>query len=173
MFSSPAGSLFNPMTAFGRHSCLPPLVLTCTMLLSSVGTAQVATDAVLQLDMLDTPTDDLVRLATTYTDALRDLKSARLSIETVQRLRPSAVVTNLEVQIAQVNLEAAERKLTILRMIAEKQLKAAQNKLAIVNYLEGLGSPLGEPAEPESRHDFVRLNDEATIEILKAILALN
>ncbi len=125
----------------------------------------------LQLDMLDTPTDDLLRLAEAYPDALRDLKAAQLSIETVTRLRPSAVVTNLEVQIAKLNLEAAERKAAIIRMICEKQLRAAENKLAIVTYLENLGNPIGKQGDGEDRN-YVRVNDEATVRILKTILAM-
>ena len=147
--------------------------LTLTLAVTATCPAQIPSDAFFELGMLDTPTDDLVRIAIAYPDALRDLKSARLSIETVQQLRPSAVVTNLEVQIAKVNLEAAERKAAILRMIAEKQLQAAENKLSIVKYLEEVGNPLGEKGENGSDRNFVRVNDEATINILKAILAMN
>ena len=67
------------------------LALTLAMFVSTPCQAQVATDALVQLGMLDTPIDDLVRLGTSYADALRDLKAARLSIQTVQTLRPSAV----------------------------------------------------------------------------------
>ena len=144
-----------------------------TLLLAAPGQAQFATDALTQLEMLDTPTNDLIRLSTAYVDALRDLKSAELSIQTVQRLRPSAVVTNLEVQIAEVNLEGARRKVAILRMVAEKQLLAAKNKLAIVGYLEQLGDPVDKNGNNGKRQNYVRVNDEATIKILKSLLAMD
>jgi len=91
----------------------------------------------------------------------------------VQTLRPSAVVTNLEVQIARVNLEASEGKLRVLRAIAQKQLAAAESKLAIVRGLEELRSPLtqdenGQRREPSS----ILANDQATVDILKMILAM-
>jgi hypothetical protein len=134
--------------------------------------AQIATDALVQLEMLDTTPDDLMRLATTYADALRDWKSAKLSIDTVQTLRPSAVVTNLEVQIARVNLEGAESKLRILRMIVEKQLVAARNKLEIVRRLEELrASTQTGDAQPEERN-YILANDEATVKILEEILKM-
>ena len=135
--------------------------------------AQVASDALVQLEMLDTSIDDLMRLGTSYADALRNLKAARLSIDTVKTLRPTAVVTNLEVQIAGLNLEAAERKVTVLRLILEKQLAAAENKLEIVSYLEKVGSPLGKQnGEKGGERNFIRANDEMTVKILKTILAM-
>ena len=143
----------------------------CCFLSSEPARAQDLADTIAQLSMLDTPTDDLIRLSSEYTTALRDLKVARLSIDTVQTLRPNAVITNLEVQIANLNLEAAERRLAILRAIVEKQLAAAENKLEIVGYLESLGSPLGDQ-QGQDAGNFMRENDEATVKILKMILAM-
>jgi hypothetical protein len=155
-----------------RLGRLASLALALLLLGNSPAPAQVATEALVQLEMLDTPIDDLTRLATTYADALRDLKSARLSLETMQSLRPSAVITNLEVQIANVNLEAAQRKVEVLRSIVEKQLAAAENKLEIVSYLERLGSPLGNNGQADGgERNYIRANDEATVKILKTILS--
>jgi hypothetical protein len=123
--------------------------------------------------MLDTSVNDLMQLATDYADALRDWKSAKLSIETVHTLRPSAVVTNLELQIARVNLEASEGKLRILRAIAQKQLTAAENKVEIVRRLEELQSPLTEDENGQrQRPSYVLANDQATVDILRMILAM-
>jgi hypothetical protein len=144
------------------------LVAAVVVAASSPSYAQLSADAIPQLEMLDTRVDELVRLATEYADALLALKTARLSIETVQGLRPSAVVTNLEVQIARLNLEAAENKMQVLRAIAEKQLAAAENKLAIVKYFEQLGGA-GKNGENQN---YIRANDEATVRILKMILAM-
>jgi hypothetical protein len=153
-------------------------LLACLMLalVSSVPApahAQVAPDFRDTLSALDTPTDDLIRLATEYPTALRDLKAAKLSIDTVQTLRPNAVVTNLEVQIATLNLEAAERKVQVLRAIVEKQLAAAENKLEVHKYLETLGGPpVQDNAANGGNRNFMRANDEATVRILRAILEM-
>jgi hypothetical protein len=153
---------------------LAGLMLVALALVPSPLQAQVQTEALVQLEMLDTTPDDLMRLATTYADALRDWKSAKLSIDTVQTLRPSAVVTNLEVQIARVNLEASEAKLRVLRAIVEKQLAAAENKVAILRKLEeGLNRTAnGEPAGATREQNYVLANDQATVDILKMILAM-
>ena len=120
---------------------------------------------------METATDDLIRLSTSYTDALRDLKIARVSVDTLQTLRPNVVVTNLELQVATLNVEAAERKVKLLRAIAEKQLMAAENKLEIVKYLE---ARFGEPSNDNNLNDrqFIRAQDEATVQILKMILEM-
>ncbi|MBM97938.1 MAG: hypothetical protein CMJ77_02340 [Planctomycetaceae bacterium] len=122
-------------------------------------------------NQLETATDDLIRLSTSYTDALRDLKIARVSVDTLQTLRPNVVVTNLELQVATLNVEAAERKVKLLRAIAEKQLMAAENKLEIVKYLE---ARFGEPSNDNNLNDrqFIRAQDEATVQILKMILEM-
>ncbi len=160
------------IVGFARRLQLAGLAIALALVINSPSPAQVATDAILQLDMLDTPTDDLIRLSTAYADALRDLKSARLSIDTVRGLLRSASVTNLELQIANINLEAAERKVQILRMIAEKQLEAAENKLEIVKYIETLGNPMVRKGANGEDRNFIRANDEATVRILKTILAM-
>ena len=122
-------------------------------------------------NQLETATDDLIRLSTNYTDSLRDLKIARVSVDTLQTLRPNVVVTHLELQIANLNVEAAERKVKLLRAIAEKQLMAAENKLEIVKYLD---ARFGEPENDNNLNDrqFIRAQDEATVQILKMILEM-
>lgn len=156
--------------------CLPRLswlALGLALLSVTPCPAQITGDTILQLDMLDTPTDDLIRLGTTYADSLRDVKSARLSMETIHRMRGNAVVTPLEEQIARLNLEAAERKVQIVRMIVEKQLAAAENKLEILKYMESLpGAAADQAGNGGTERNFIRANDEATVRILKAILAM-
>ena len=107
----------------GCHKLAWLVFAGCCILSMRPAHAQVPTDAITQLSMLDgPPTDDLIRLSTAYADALRDVKAARLSIDTVKTLRPSTVVTNLEVQIANLNLEAADRKLMVLRQSPKSSL---------------------------------------------------
>ena len=149
------------------------IALFAGLLFNSKAAAQTRITDVIPLDQLDTPTDDLVRLSSGYAEALREFKIAKLSIETVSTLRPNAVVTNLEIQIANLNLEAAKRKVDLLRLIVEKRLAAAENKVRIMEYLNTLG---GKPAEavngPKEMASFLKTNDEATVEILRAILAM-
>jgi hypothetical protein len=159
---------------FPRHAAWLVVALVTLTVCHSEGRAQDATalDQIIDLSGLDTTADDLVRISTTYADTLRDLKIAQLNLETVQRLKPSVVVTNLEVQIAHLNLEAAQRKLQILRMIVEKQLAAAEDKLEILKYLESLGTAPAQGAAVPDRRSYARAQDEATVKILKAILAM-
>jgi hypothetical protein len=146
------------------------LALLALLVFNTKASAQTGINDVLPLDQLDTPTDDLIRLSTDYADALREYKVAKLSIDTVTTLRPNAVITNLEVQIAQLNLEAAERKRNMLRLIVQKRLAAAENKLRILKFLTGEPARAGEG--PKGM-DFLLTNAEATVEILRAILAMN
>ncbi len=128
---------------------------------------------VVALDELETPTDDLIRLATAYADAIRELKTASMTVSTLQSLRPAAVITNLEVQIAQVNVQLAESKVRVLRMIVEKQLAAAEAKLEIVKYVEAMGQQAeanGNALAGQSRSRVAQA--EATINILKTILEM-
>jgi len=121
------------------------------------------------LQELETVTDDLIRLATSYADALREYKTAKLTLDTLQNLRPNAVITGLEVRVAQVNAETAQAKLTVLRAIVDKQLAAAQTKLEIVKRIEAMDNQGGSGA-PESK---LRVSQaEATVAILKMIQAM-
>jgi hypothetical protein len=155
------------------------LTIVLALALSAIGSksalaqAQVAPLAdVVGLDELETSTADLIRLATSYSDALRELKTARMTVSTLQSLRPAAVITNLEVQVAQINVEAAETKVLIMRTIVEKQLAAAQAKLEIVKYLETMGEQGQGNANALGQSRSRVAQAEATINILKMILAL-
>ncbi len=128
---------------------------------------------VVALDELETTTGDLIRLATAYSEAMREVKTARMSVQTLQSLRPAAVITNLELQIAQVNVQAAESTLRVVRMIVEKQLAAAEAKLEIVRYLETIGEQVNGDAKAVLGQSRSRVAQaEATINILKTILAM-
>jgi hypothetical protein len=94
---------------------------------------------------LETRPNDLVQFATSYADALRELKIAQLSGETLQTLRPSAVITPLEMQIAGINARAAEMKVVMIRAVIEKQIAATDAKLRILRRLE----TIEQEAEPE------------------------
>lgn len=124
-------------------------------------------DAASALRALETPTDDLIRMASEYADAVRDLKIARLNLETVQRLKPNAIITNLEVQIAALNMEAAQRKAQVLRVIVEKQLSAGEDRIEVIKQLEKLG------AQTPTQRNYELIQAEATVKILRMILAMD
>ncbi len=165
-------------SACRRTGLILVLALACASVWSATAIAQVdvvpLTDVV-ALDELETTTDDLIRLATSYADAIRDLKTARMTVSTLQTLRPAALITNLEVQVAQVNVQTAEAKVLVLKAIVEKQLAAAEAKLEIVKYLENMGEQAAadrnaSAAVGQSRSRVAQA--EATINILKMILAI-
>jgi hypothetical protein len=106
---------------------------------------------VVPLDQLEIRTDDLVRLATSLADGVRELKTAELSVKTLQSLQPSAAITGLEMHMAQINVQAAGQKVAILRAVADAQLSIAQAKLDFLRRIgdvpEGGASPQIQQAE--------------------------
>lgn len=118
---------------------------------------------------LEVRNDDLIRLSTAYTDATRELSNARLTLDTLTALRPNAVITNLEFQIAQVNLQSAQQKVCLLRAIAERLLAAAEARLDILRRLEKMGDGTSRPvADSQTR---VRIAQaESAVKILKMLL---
>jgi len=117
---------------------------------------------IVPLDELEIRAGDLVDLTTSQADAVRELKTAQLSAKTLQALRPSASVTNLEMQIAQLNVQAAENKVRILRAIAEAQLATAQAKL---EFLRRIGNgQVGDGVSPRIQQA------EATVRVLQMIV---
>ena len=136
-------SLASSVRSFPRLG-LPILLVLALSTVGLTSRAQAQVDVTplsdaLGLNELETSTADLIRLAEAYCDALRELKTARMTVSTLQSLRPAAVITNLEVQIAQINVQSAESKMLIMKTIVEKQLVAAEAKLEIVKYLETMG----------------------------------
>ncbi|MCA9170095.1 MAG: hypothetical protein KDB23_20605 [Planctomycetales bacterium] len=147
------------------------LIVSCLVVAGQSTTwaqADAMLDASAALSSLDTPTDDLIRLATEYSDAIRDLKIARLNLDTVQRLAGNTTITNLEVQIAGLNCEAAQRKLQILRMIVDKQIAAAEDRIIVIHELEKLGA-----SARANQRNYELSQTETTLKILRAILAMN
>jgi hypothetical protein len=124
------------------------------------------------LDELETTTDDLIRLATSYADAVRELKTYKITAETLQTLRPNAVISGLEVRIAQLNAQTAESKVLVLRMIVEKQLAAAQTKLEIVKRIDTIDARQGRDPEGAAQGKLRIAQAEATVSILKMILSI-
>ena len=112
-------------------------------------------------------TTDLIRLATDTSDALGELKIARLKLQTLQSLSASTRITSLEIKIAEINIATAEQKIGFLRKITEKELNAAKANLETLKKLWGMVAAEDTPAAPP-RPDIIRA--EADIEILQMIL---
>ena len=132
--------------------------------------AQTPLEDVVPLAEYEVRNDDLIRLSTAYVDALRDWKNAKLSLDTLTALRPNAVITNLELQIAMINAQTAEQKLGLLRAIAEKLLAAAEARLEILRRMEKLGEKTQAPDAGGTRNRVKITQAEATVKILKMML---
>ncbi|MBN1852964.1 MAG: hypothetical protein JW829_09580, partial [Pirellulales bacterium] len=120
---------------------------------------------------LEIATDDLIRVATSYADVLREFKTAQLSVKTLQTLHPNANITDLEIQIALINLKTAESKVRIIRAIAEKLLAMAQAKLDFLKRMEQGDVTPPNGVAPGQVHPRLA-QAQLTVDILQMILAL-
>jgi hypothetical protein len=125
---------------------------------------------VVPLDQLEIRTDDVIRLATSLADAVRELKTAEISVKTLQSLQPSAAITGLEMQIAQINVHASQQKVTILRAIAEAQLATAKAKLDFLRRIGGAQNGEVQITDAPSNPQIAQA--EATVRILQMILEI-
>jgi hypothetical protein len=125
---------------------------------------------VVPLDQLEIRADDVIRLATSLADAVRELKTAQLSVNTLQSLQPHAAVTGLETQIAQINVQTAQHKVTILRAIAEAQLAAARTRLDFLRRIGGVQT--GEAVVTDTQTIPQVAQAEAMVRILQMILEI-
>ena len=124
------------------------------------------------LQDLEVRTNDLIQIAGSYADGLRELKVAQLNLETLSSLSASTVVSQLEMRIAKINVLTAERKVTIYRAIAEKELAATQAKLEILEQMEKIGEKSEKTGEanPPSQNRVRIAQARAVANILKMIL---
>lgn len=83
---------------------------------------------------------DLVSLANSYTDATANLRMASLHHTRLQQLQKSAAVSNEEVEIAAIKLDAAERKVDLLRSIAQSALRTSEMELQVLHQLHKAGT---------------------------------
>ena len=75
---SSTAAVLNPRTASGQ---MPP------------------SEDMIPISELEIGTNDLIRVATSYADAIRELRTAQLSVKTLQALRPNANITSLEYRL--------------------------------------------------------------------------
>ena len=114
--------------------------------------------------------DDLIRLTTSYSDAVLEYRTAELRYRTLQRLGPNANLTGLEVQLAELSVQTARNKLEILHSIGEKLLALAESRAAFIRRLEREGDL--PPAAGSGRNPRL-IQVEADVNILRKILAMN
>lgn len=151
---------------FGAWAGVLAGTLTACAFAPSRGAAQVVPlQDIIPLDQLEIRAGDVIDLATSQADAVRELKTAQLSMKTLQMLQPSAAVTGLEMQIAQLNVQAAESKVRILHAVAEAQLATARSKLEILQRL-------GNGQNPDVTNPLIR-QAEAMVRILQMIIAIS
>ncbi len=110
---------------------------------------------------------DLVALATSYTDAVANLSIAKRQSERLRELHKAATISAEEYEIAEIRLQAAERKVELLRGIAESALKVTKGELEVLKQWHLTGAnPAGMGPLPIQ---IVRA--ESRMEILQKILA--
>jgi hypothetical protein len=121
----------NPSVVHRSHSfrhavCGNRLLGLLVVVMAAAGMAQGQT-----LPGVDTQvrTSDLIRLATSSSEALGELKIAQLKLETLQALRATTAVSSLEIRAAEITVTTAEQKVGFLRKIAEAELAAAKADL--------------------------------------------
>ena len=159
-----------PKSSFVRAALVACGLAALLLYLPARGSQITPLADVVPLDQLEIRTDDVIRLATSLADAVRELKTAEISVKTLQSLQPSAAITGLEMQIAQINVQTSQQKVTILRAIAESQLATAKAKLDFLRRIGGAQN--GEvqitdtPANPQVQQA------EATVRILQMILEI-
>lgn len=145
------------------------IVLLALVALASSARAQIRPlQDVVPLGELEIRTGDLINLATSLSDAVQERKSAQLSVQTLQKLQPSVAVTGLEMQIAQLNVEAAENKVRILRAIAESQLGVARAKL---EFLRRIANNQNGTAQVDAANPHIQ-QAQAIVQILQLILEI-
>jgi len=114
--------------------------------------------------------DDLIRLTTSYSEAVLEYRTASLRYRTLQRLGPNANLTGLEIQLAELSVQTARNKLEVLQAIGEKLLALAESRAAFIRRLEREGDlPPAAGSGPNPR----LMQVEADVNILRMILAMN
>jgi hypothetical protein len=141
--------------------------MVVVMLLAMMTTVSTSRGQTLPVPDNQVRTTDLIRLATDSSDALGELKIAKLKLLTLQSLSASTPITSLEIRIAEINVATAEQKIGLLRKITEKELNAAKANLETLKKIWGMIG-VEDAATAPPRPDIVRA--EADIEILQMIL---
>ncbi|MHC4175957.1 MAG: M56 family metallopeptidase [Planctomycetota bacterium] len=114
---------------------------------------------------------DLVRLATSYADSMGELDIARLELEGRKELAERKAVSNHELAIAEIRFKTAQRKVAVLRSIAESAIRATKAEMdAAQSHFVWVkkNRPDDDPALESTRSEIVRA--ESKLQILQSIL---
>ena len=124
--------------------------------------------------VLSTAPMDLIRLATTYADAVAERDLLVAEFETKDRLAQQKAVSSHEVRLIEIRLKAADRKLNFLREIAKAALSsAAMRERSVKSQLEHTKSMFAKgyvTAAEIARAEEGLISNEANMRILKLIL---
>ena len=148
-----------------RALCSFAALLIC----SAAAQGQTLAELELPIGETEIRSDDLIRLATSYGDAVLEYRTASLRLTTLRRIGSSVSLSGVEAQLAQVELQSAANKLQILHAIGEKLLAVAHSRAEFFRRLEREGEL---PAAGAAPSPMVQ-QAEADIRIIKMILALN
>jgi len=115
---------------------------------------------------------DLVRLATSYVDAVGEVEIAKLEYESRKQLAERNTIPAQELAIAQIKFKTAERKVALLRSIAEAALIETKADMdAARSQLESVakGRPNDQSAVRAAEAQVIRA--ESKLRVLESILA--
>jgi hypothetical protein len=149
------------------HRGLAAIAAAATMFLLVGGSPEAARGQTLPSNDTEVRTSDLIRLATSNSEALGELKIAQLKLDTLRTLSASMAVTSLEIRVAEIHLATAQQKVSFLRKIAEAELAAAKANLETEKQLWKLIEQ-EQPPDAPPRPSIVRA--EADVAILQMIL---
>ncbi|MCI0681642.1 MAG: RNA polymerase sigma factor [Gemmataceae bacterium] len=101
---------------------------------------------------------DLIQLATAYIDAVRDAQTAKAYLTYLKRAEGGIDASGPGGEIRRINLDAAERKLALLRAIIEGSLETAaeEREFAVRMHKAGFGSA-GQVSASESKYKILKL----------------
>jgi len=115
---------------------------------------------------------DLVRLATSYVDAAGELEIAKLEYDSRKQLAERNTIPAQELAIAQIKYKTAERKVALLRSIAEAALMETKADMdAAKSQLESVAK--GRPDDPSAVRaaEAQVIRAESRLRVLESILA--
>jgi beta-lactamase regulating signal transducer with metallopeptidase domain len=115
---------------------------------------------------------DLVRLATSYADAVGELELAKLECESRKELADRNAVSKHELAIAEIRLNVAQRKVALLRSIAESALAETKAEMdAAKGRLESVAKERPNDRSGVRAAEAQVIRAESRLRVLESILA--
>jgi multidrug resistance efflux pump len=115
---------------------------------------------------------DLVSLATSYADAVGEVEIAKLEYESRKQLAERNTIPAQELAIAQIKFKTAERKVALLRSIAEAALMETKADMdAARSQLESVGKGRPDDRSAIRAAEAQVIRAESRLRVLESILA--